>query len=81
MTIAATSPIVFDLYDYAFQEDPYLTYWRCRDEDPLHHNPTSTSGFLTRHADIQHAVRSTGTYPTRWGSRSTSGRGVRTRTG
>ena len=62
MTTAATSPIVFDPYDYAFQEDPYPTYRRCRDEDPLHHNPDLDVWFLTRHADIQHAVRSTGTY-------------------
>ena len=54
--------IVFDPYDYAFQEDPYPTYRRCRDEDPLHHNEDLDIWFLTRHADIQHAVRTEGVY-------------------
>jgi len=53
---------VFDPYDYAFQEDPYPTYRRCRDEDPLHHNEELDIWFLTRHADIQHALRVEGTY-------------------
>ncbi|MFC7495958.1 MULTISPECIES: cytochrome P450 [unclassified Nocardioides] len=56
------SEIVFDPYDYAFQEDPYPTYRRCRDEDPLHHNEDLDIWFLTRHADIQHAVRTEGVY-------------------
>lgn len=59
---AATTAIVFDPYDYAFQEDPYPTYRRCRDEDPLHHNEELDIWFLTRHADIQHALRVEGTY-------------------
>lgn len=54
--------IVFDPYDYGFQEDPYPTYQRCRDEDPLHHNPDLDIWFLTRHADIQHAIRTEGVY-------------------
>ncbi|MBA2955506.1 cytochrome P450 [Nocardioides sp. MAH-18] len=57
-----STPIVFDPYDYAFQEDPYPTYRRCRDEDPLHHNEDLDIWFLTRHADIQHALRVEGTY-------------------
>jgi cytochrome P450 len=55
-------PVVFDPYDYAFQEDPYPTYARLRAEDPLHHNPVHDFWVLTRHADIQHAVRTEGTY-------------------
>ncbi|WP_395659778.1 cytochrome P450 [Nocardioides sp.] len=62
MTATASPPIVFDPYDYGFQEDPYPTYRRCRDEDPLHHNPDLDVWVLTRHADIEHAVRSVGTY-------------------
>jgi cytochrome P450 len=54
--------IVFDPYDYAFQEDPYPTYQRCRDEDPLHHNPDLDLWVLTRYADVQHAVRTEGVY-------------------
>jgi cytochrome P450 len=57
-----TQPIAFDPYDYAFQEDPYPTYRRCRDEDPLHHNEDLDIWVLTRHADIQHALRVEGVY-------------------
>jgi cytochrome P450 len=56
------SAIVFDPYDYQFQEDPYPTYRRCRDEDPLHYNEIDDFWVLTRHADIQQAVRSEGVY-------------------
>jgi cytochrome P450 len=55
-------PIAFDPYDYAFQEDPYPVYRRCRDEDPLHHNEDLDIWFLTRHADVQHAFRTEGVY-------------------
>src|SRR3954453_8970432 len=55
-------PIVFDPYDYAFQEDPYPVYRRCRDEEPLHHNTEHDFWVLTRHADVQHAVRTEGVY-------------------
>jgi cytochrome P450 len=55
-------PIVFDPYDYAFQMDPYPVYRRCRDEDPLHHNQEHDFWVLTRHADVQHAVRTEGVY-------------------
>jgi cytochrome P450 len=62
MTASTTEPIVFDPYDYALQEDPYPVYARLRDEDPLHHNPVHDFWVLTRHADIQHAVRTEGVY-------------------
>src|SRR3954453_22661153 len=55
-------PIVFDPYDYAFQEDPYPVYRRCRDEEPLHHNTEHDFWVLPRHADVQHAVRTEGVY-------------------
>ncbi|GAA4362692.1 cytochrome P450 [Nocardioides caricicola] len=60
--MSTTADIVFDPYDYGFQEDPYPTYQRCRDEDPLHHNRDLDIWFLTRHADIQHAIRTEGVY-------------------
>jgi cytochrome P450 len=55
-------PIVLDPYDYAFQEDPYPVYRRCRDEDPLHYNEDHDFWALTRHADVQHAVRTESVY-------------------
>lgn len=63
MTITTgAGPIVFDPYDYAFQEDPYPVYARMRAEDPLHHNEADDFWVLTRHADIQEAVRTEGVY-------------------
>jgi cytochrome P450 len=59
---ATATDIVFDPYDYAFQEDPYPTYQRCRDEDPLHYNAEHDLWALTRHADVQHAIRTEGVY-------------------
>ncbi len=51
------APIAFDPYDYAFQDDPYPTYQRCRDEDPLHHSEDYDLWVLSRHADVQNALR------------------------
>lgn len=59
---SGSGAIIFDPYDYDFQLDPYPTYARCRDEDPLHHNPDLDIWFLTRHADVQHAVRTEGVF-------------------
>jgi cytochrome P450 len=58
----ATGELVFDPYDYAFQEDPYPTYARLRAEDPLHHNEQHDFWVLTRHADVQHAFRTEGVF-------------------
>jgi cytochrome P450 len=51
------SPIVFDPYDYGFQEDPYPVYARLRDEDPLHHNEHHDFWVLSRHADVAAALK------------------------
>lgn len=59
---ALTEPQVFDPYDYAFQEDPYPVYARLRAEEPLHHDARHDLWVLTRHADVQHAVRTEGVY-------------------
>lgn len=56
------APIVFDPYDYAFQEDPYPVYRRCRTEDPLHYNAERGFWVLTRHADVSRAFRTEGVY-------------------
>ena len=51
------TPLVFDPYDYVFQDDPYPVYARLRDEDPLHHNEQHDFWVLSRHADVHYAVR------------------------
>jgi cytochrome P450 len=75
-TTSASGPIVFDPFDYGFQEDPYPVYARCRAEEPLHHNPTHDFWVLSRHADVVAAFRSEGVYsnamgvslePSAWG--------------
>lgn len=76
MTRTEHGPIVFDPFDYGFQEDPYPVYARCRATEPLHHNKTHDFWVLTRHADVQQAFRSEGVYsnamgvslePSAWG--------------
>jgi cytochrome P450 len=62
VTQSQAGDIVFDPYDYGFQEDPYPVYARLRDESPLHHNEEHDFWALTRHADIQHAIRTEGVY-------------------
>ena len=54
--------IQFDPYDYDFQDDPYPTYARLRAESPLHHDEQHDLWVLSRHADIQHAIRTEGVY-------------------
>jgi cytochrome P450 len=63
----AGEPIVFDPFDYGFQLDPYPTYARMRSEDPLHFSEARDLWALTRHADIQEAVRTEGVYSNSWG--------------
>ena len=55
-TTTRAEPVVFDPYDYAFQEDPYPIYAWLREHEPLHHNPTLDLWALTRHADIAAGV-------------------------
>jgi cytochrome P450 len=64
---AATGALTFDPYDYALQDDPYPTYRRLRDEEPLHHNAEQDFWMLTRHADVHAAVRSDGVFSNRMG--------------
>ena len=64
---ATAGAVAFDPYDYALQDDPYPTYKRLRDEDPLHHNAEQDFWLITRHADVNAAVRSDGTYSNRMG--------------
>ena len=57
----------FDPYDHRLQDDPYPVYARLRREDPLHHNVEHDFWVLSRHADVNAAVRSDGTYSNRMG--------------
>ncbi len=67
MTITDHAPIAFDPYDYAFQEDPYPVYARLREQEPLHYNEQHDLWVLSRYDDIQHALRTEGTYSNRMG--------------
>jgi cytochrome P450 len=62
-----SEPVVFDPYDYVTMEDPYPTYRRLRDEEPLHHNPQHDFWVLSRHADVAAALRDDATYSNRMG--------------
>ena len=65
---SAAQQLVFDPYDYAFQEDPYPTYARLRAEQPLHHAPGAEGHddgdfwVLSRHTDVLAALRDDTTY-------------------
>lgn len=59
--------LAFDPYDYALQDDPYPTYRRLRDEEPLHHNEEHDFWVLSRHADVHRALRTDGTFSSAMG--------------
>lgn len=46
-----------DPYDYGFQDDPYPTYRRLRDEEPVHHNAVDDLWVIARYADVYAALR------------------------
>ena len=67
---SSAEPIVFDPYDYSFQEDPYPTYARLRAESPLHRasGPTGEDLWvLSRHADVLAALRDDATFSSAMG--------------
>jgi cytochrome P450 len=49
--------VAYDPYAYEIHEDPYPTYARLRDEDPLHRNDERGFWALSRHADVMAAFR------------------------
>ena len=51
------APLRYDPFDPALQEDPYPTYRRMRDEDPLHRNDEHDFWALSRYDDILRATR------------------------
>jgi hypothetical protein len=50
-------PLVYDPYAYEVHEDPYPTYRRLRDEQPLYRNDDRGFWALSRHADVLAAFR------------------------
>jgi cytochrome P450 len=52
-----TEDLLFDPYDWDFQDDPYPTYARLRDESPLHYAEADDLWVLSRHEDILAALR------------------------
>ncbi|WP_435768461.1 cytochrome P450 [Nocardioides sp. SYSU DS0651] len=66
-TLPSSGPLLFDPYDYGFHEDPYPLYRRLRDEDPVHHNERDDIWVLSRHADVNAALRDDVTFSNRMG--------------
>lgn len=61
------SGVAFDPYDYAFQDDPYPTYQRLRDEAPVHHAAADDLWVVSRHADVFAVLRDDETFSNRMG--------------
>jgi hypothetical protein len=66
-TPTAPGPIVFDPYDYSFQDDPFPTYARLRAEEPLHHSSAHDIWVISRHSDVAAALRDVATYSSAMG--------------
>ncbi len=64
---STAAPLVFDPYDYQFHEDPYPTYQRLRDEDPVHHAEADDIWVISRHADVHAVLRDDETFSNRMG--------------
>ena len=47
----------FDPYSVQLIDDPYRIYSRLRREDPAHYSPVFDGWVLSRHADIEEALR------------------------
>jgi len=58
---------MFDPYDYDFHEDPYPTYQRLRDEDPVHHAISDDLWVVSRHADVHAVLRNDEAFSNRMG--------------
>lgn len=63
----AATPLQFDPYDYDFHEDPYPTYQRLRDEDPVHHAVGDDIWVISRHADVFETLRRDDVFSNRMG--------------
>ena len=59
--------LVFDPYDYAFQDDPYPTYQRLRDEAPVFHAGADDIWVISRHRDVFDVLRDDELFSNRMG--------------
>jgi cytochrome P450 len=66
-TGATTGEVVFDPYDYAFQDDPYPTYQRLRDEAPVFHAEADDIWVVSRHQDVFDVLRNDEVFSNRMG--------------
>ncbi|WP_408896883.1 cytochrome P450 [Nocardioides sp. R1-1] len=67
MTTAAGTPLLFDPYDYDFQDDPYPTYRRLRDEAPVFHAEADDLWVISRHQHVFEVLRDDVTFSNRMG--------------
>ncbi|WP_423832597.1 hypothetical protein [Streptomyces manipurensis] len=47
-----------------FEADPYRHFARLREHDPVHHEPSIDSWFLSRHADVRRVLTDHDTFST-----------------
>ncbi|TNM36449.1 cytochrome P450 [Nocardioides albidus] len=67
MTTTTGAPLLFDPYDYAFQDDPYPTYQRLRDEAPVFHAEDDDIWVISRHRDVFDVLRDDVAFSNRMG--------------
>ena len=56
-TATTDSDVYYDPYDVGINADPYPIYTRLRDEAPIYHNETYDFWMLSRHADVEEALK------------------------
>ncbi len=66
---------MIDLYDEAFQADPYPTYERLRSQSPLVRLDNPAVWLMSRHADVNEALRNPGVYSSSQGVAFNDGAG------
>jgi cytochrome P450 len=67
MSGAATDVVPYDPFDYRIHEDPYPTYAWMREHAPVYRNRERDFWALSRHADVQAALRDPGRFSNRNG--------------
>ncbi|TWG90884.1 hypothetical protein L615_008700000090 [Nocardioides sp. J9] len=65
--LSMAGDLVFDPYDYAFQDDPYPTYQRLRDEAPVFHAAADDLWVISRHRDVFDVLRNDTVFSNRMG--------------